>query len=192
MDVTEWVFFEHISQGDFLYRAIKTRKTKLTNLLFQIFELLCDRKVNQLTDVISKLDLDSKNVQIEQEEFGYIIDLFMYGFCNKIHSNLFTVYANMSKERGKADEARLKELKKQTASFMKLYFRTISKITACIIKLFKIINETTQKVTKEVINNLHGSKNLESIKSKFVNYYTCLFNVLEHQPFLEQIHLFVA
>ena len=124
------MFFEHISQGDFLYRAIKARKTKLTNLLFQIFELLCDRKVDQLIKVISKLDLDSENVQIEEEEFDNISDLFMYGFCNKIHSNIFTVYANMSKERGNADEARLKELKKETASFMKLYFRTISKITS--------------------------------------------------------------
>ena len=129
MDVTEWMFFEHISQGDFLYKAIKARKVKLTNSLINIFEILCDRKVDQLTKMISKLDIHCKNVQIEQEEFDHIKDSFMYGFCNKIHSNLFTVYANMSKESGKADKERIKELKKEAASFMKLYFRTISKIT---------------------------------------------------------------
>ena len=130
MDVTEWMFFEHISQGDFLYKAIKARKVKLTNSLVDIFEILCDRKVDQLTDVISNLDLDSKNVQIEQEEFDHIKDSFMYGFCNKIHSNLFTVYANVSKESGKGDTTKVKDFKREAASFMKLYFRTISKITS--------------------------------------------------------------
>ena len=96
----------------------------------EIFEILCDRKVDQLTKVISKLDIHSKDVKIEQEEFDNISDLFMYGFCNKIHSNLFTVYAKVSKQKGKSDKTQLKELKKEAASFMKLYFRTISKITS--------------------------------------------------------------
>ena len=176
-----------------MYKTIKAKNSKLSYSLLNIFEILWERKVDQLTDVIYKLDLESKDVQIEHEEFDHVNDSFLYSFCNKIHANLFAVYANVSKEIGNKDTVQLKVLKRETLGYMKLYFRAYEKLTSWTIQLFDIINETTEKIVKEVKNyNLYDESIRKYVKNKFVNYHECLHNVIKDQKFLDLINLFFS
>jgi hypothetical protein len=191
------MFLQYLSQSDSLKRILEDKPEMIQNL-FVIFEILCDRKAEKLTNHINSLTFEGEYSEIEYNDVDTIGEDIIYSIVQKVLIMVYTIQASISKAVDSDQKKKVETLRQKAQTNMVHYSTAYNKITECARRIFVAAEHTTARVLAEATKHhleevkVKENQNLKA-KAKYIKYHEHLYEIAcEHNRFLDFIHVYVA